>query len=81
MLEKCANPACMEKFRNLRFGKVFVTEIEIDDQDRAAAHVRERRYYWLCSSCCRTMRVVVQKGKRIEVVPLHLDATAARAAS
>jgi hypothetical protein len=43
--------------------------------------LRQLRYFWLCTSCCRTMTVVAKKREGIEIVPLPASATAARAAS
>lgn len=81
MLEKCANPRCSARFLRLRDGKVFVTEAEADDHSSVSGHGRQREYYWLCNSCCRTMTVTVEKGKRAHVVPLPESATATRVAS
>jgi len=33
MLDKCANPVCPEIFRNLRDGRLFVTEVEAVHQN------------------------------------------------
>jgi hypothetical protein len=81
MFDKCANPVCPAIFRNLRDGRVFVTEVESEYQSSDSGHARKRRYFWLCSSCCRTMTLAVEKGKGAQVVPLPESATAARAAS
>ena len=80
MLEKCANPACRAIFRRLRDGRVFVTEVEADYRS-GAGETRRRQYFWLCNSCCRTMTIVAEKGKRAQVVPLPMTEAAARAAS
>ena len=80
MLDKCANPPCFATFRNLRDGRVFVTEVELDYQRGAGGRVRQLQYLWLCNSCCRTMTVASGRGKRIQVVPLSAPATAARGA-
>ena len=81
MLDKCANPACSATFHRLRDGTVFVTEVEADYQSSASGRARRRQYSWLCNSCCRTMTVIAENGKTIQVVPLPATATAARAAS
>lgn len=78
MLDKCANSLCPAIFRTLRDGKVFVTETEAIHQSRVSDHGRQRQYFWLCTSCCRTMTVMVEKGKSAQVVPLQHSATAAR---
>ncbi len=81
MVEKCANPACSAIFRSLRDGRVFVTEVETDYQSSASGRARKRQYFWLCNSCCRTMTIIADKGKRVQVVPLPATAIAARAVS
>jgi hypothetical protein len=81
MVAKCANPACFATFHSLRDGRVFVTECETDYPSDASERVRQRQYFWLCNSCCRTMTVTVERGKRVQIVPLPAPATAARAAS
>lgn len=79
MLDKCANPACSALFRRLRDGRLFVTEVEADYQSSASGHARQRQYSWLCNSCCRTMTVIAERGKSVQVVPLPATAIAARA--
>ena len=81
MLDKCANPACSETFRRLRDGRVFVMEIESDYQSSTNERARQRQYFWLCNSCCLTMTVISEKGKRARVVPLPVTGVRARAAS
>lgn len=81
MLDKCANPTCSATFRRLRDGRVFVAEPEADHRSGATQLVRQRQYFWLCNSCCHTMTVIAEKGKRVQVVPLSGTATAGRAPS
>jgi len=80
MVDKCANPKCSATFRRLCDGKLFVTEVETDYHNSVSGHQRLREYSWLCNSCCRTMIVIVEKGKRAQVVPLLKSATGVRAA-
>ena len=75
MLDKCANPACSEKFRRLCDGRVFV----IDVQNSASGTVRQRQYFWLCNSCCHTMTVILDRAKGVQVVPLPASGTAGAA--
>ena len=42
MLNKCANPVCGALFRNLRDGRVFVTEVESECQSSISDHGRQR---------------------------------------
>lgn len=60
VLGKCANPECPATFRNFRDGRVFVTEVEADYQTGVSGHARQSQYFWLCSSCCRTMAVTAR---------------------
>ncbi len=81
MVEKCANPRCSAIFRTLREGRVFVKEIEGDARGEGGRRSRQLHYFWLCSSCCRTMTVVTENGRNITVAPLPVSATITRAAS
>ena len=81
MLGKCANPTCSAKFLRLRDGRLFVTEVKGDGQGNTKGYEPQLQYYWLCSSCCRTMTVALGKGKKSQVVPLPKSAAAAQAAS
>jgi hypothetical protein len=76
MLDKCANPACSETFRRLRDGRVFVIEVE-----SSASRPHQRQHFWLCNSCCRSMMVVVDKDKGVQVRPRPESETATQAAS
>jgi hypothetical protein len=77
MLDKCANPACSEIFRRLRDGRVFVIEVE----SSASSPPHQRQHFWLCNSCCRSMMVVVDKDKGVQVRPRPESETATQAAS
>ncbi len=58
MVSKCANPACMAPFRYLHEGRIFTVPAE---PRAGTAPVVER--YWLCSTCCDSMTLVLQRGK------------------
>jgi len=81
MLDKCANPACSATFLRLRDGKLFVAEVEVDDNGCVSKHRRQIEYFWLCNYCCRSMTIAVKKGKRAQVVLLPESVTATPAAS
>ncbi len=81
MLDKCANPACSATFRRLRDGRVFVMEVEGNNQSSGSERARQRQYFWLCNSCRLTMTVISEKGKSARVVPLPATPISARAAS
>ena len=75
MVDKCANPACSEKFRRLSEGRVFVIEVQADDPKGQSA--RQLQYFWLCNSCCHTMTVMLDRANGVRVVPLAKSGTAA----
>jgi hypothetical protein len=75
MLAKCANPKCSASFLYLRQGRLFVLDVADDAvnggpsrDERLVAH--RLRYFWLCDMCHRSMTVVTEKGRGVEVVPL-----------
>ncbi len=69
--------ACSATFRNLRDGRVFVKEVAANLRDGDGERSRRPHYFWLCKSCCRTMTVIVENGKRAQVVPLPATANVA----
>ena len=75
MVDKCANPACSEKFRRLSEGRIFVIEARSDDQRSNSAC--QLQYFWLCNSCCHTMTVMLDRANGVQVVPLPASGTAA----
>ena len=81
MVEKCVNPACSATFHTLREGRVFVKEVAGDPCVDGRRHPRQLCYFWLCNSCCRTLTVIVEKGKGVRVAPLPTSPTPARVAS
>src|SRR5215470_17682148 len=46
MLAKCANPACLTRFRYLESGTLFRLENDPRSSDQTF-----REYFWLCSGC------------------------------
>lgn len=80
MVHKCANPACSATFRRLRDGRIFVVELEGDPRSESKDNAHQLHYFWLCNSCRRTMTVIVEKRKGVQVVPLG-SARDTRAAS
>ena len=81
MVDKCANPACTATFHRLSDGRLFVKEVPADFSSNGNGLTRQLHCFWLCNSCCRTMTVITERGKKAQVVPLPANATAARAAS
>lgn len=80
MVDKCANPACSATFRRLRDGRIFVLEVERDSRSEGKGYSRQLRYFWLCNTCRRTMTVILENRKGVQVVPL-VSATDTRTAS
>jgi hypothetical protein len=77
MLTKCANPKCNAQFRYLHEGKLFIV-----DNGPARRHCAERRatnnqtndqlgYYWLCSTCSRSMVVVSGQSVQARLPAKH----------
>jgi hypothetical protein len=75
MLAKCANPACSATFRYLHEGELCAIEskaVSFGRKSRAdpeyAFNSHTFEYFWLCSSCCRAMRVQVDGVHGVTVV-------------
>ena len=62
MVSKCANPACMAPFRYLHEGRIFTVGASGREHRHDGADPKVERY-WLCSSCCDSMTLVLQRGK------------------
>lgn len=62
MLSKCANPACLARFRYLREGKIFNIEIKAPGDAEVARFKDKIEHFWLCESCARVMKVVWVNG-------------------
>jgi hypothetical protein len=59
MVSKCANPACLARFRYLHEGRIF--NIEMPGQ--AGDFCRPRiELYWLCFDCARSLKLVADNG-------------------
>lgn len=76
MVAKCANPTCSATFRYLHEGELYAVEFEADSRGREApadpeyfGNLHACEYFWLCSSCCRTMRVQSDGNHGIILVP------------
>ena len=60
MLSKCLNPACSTPFRYFRDGRIF--NIESVSSSKTGGSTRQRELFWLCGTCCTTMKVTVRDG-------------------
>jgi hypothetical protein len=76
MLNKCANPGCIESFRKLEDGKLFLVEVEASAaslDSRAAEDVRfspHLEHYWLCDLCASALTLIVEQERGVVAVPL-----------
>lgn len=76
MLHKCANPTCLNPFRKLSEGRLFLVEMEIADP---AGRVRARadgraphriEHFWLCGDCAAVLTLTFERGQGVVTVPL-----------
>jgi len=87
MLQKCANPSCLNPFRRLSEGKLFLVETgsrstsnpELRRWDDGVPHRIE--HFWLCSQCAAVLTLAFEKGKGLKTVPLPEAARRKPAAS
>lgn len=68
MLTKCANAMCNARFRYLHEGRLFLVDTSRAKRRNAG---QDLQYYWLCPSCSKLMRVVVNSNCEIEVVAIR----------
>jgi len=76
MLHKCANPACLNPFRKLSEGKLFLIEMRSSSSpnrngknwDGSSPHRIE--HFWLCRQCASVLTLSFEKGKGMTTVPL-----------
>ena len=71
MLSKCLNAPCSRTFRYLHDGQVFQLEIPAREAGPNAVG-RMTEYFWLCSQCRATLKVVVKNGAA-SVEPRYLE--------
>jgi len=75
MLSKCANPACNAQFQYLHIGKLFAIEYRRCTQARVPISTElvrtndELRYFWLCSTCCKSMTIQLSGAGGIRLAP------------
>ena len=76
MLHKCANPTCINPFRKLSEGKLFLVEI---DGSLAGGQLpanwdgktsRRIEHFWLCDQCAPVLTLSFEKGRGMVTVPL-----------
>jgi hypothetical protein len=74
VLHKCANPACLNAFRKLSQGKLFLVEtppFETPDNPVRRRGLSNHRieYYWLCDQCAFALTLSYEKGRGVVTVP------------
>jgi len=76
MLHKCANPTCLNPFRRLSEGRLFLVEMDIPD---AAGRARTRadgraprriEHFWLCNDCAAVLTLTFERSQGVITVPL-----------
>ncbi len=78
MLHKCANPTCVNLFRSMHQGKLFVVESEGEEAQaqiqtngsRKSRAPRRLEHYWLCDKCFPQVTLTFTKGLGLLMVPL-----------
>lgn len=76
MLNKCANPGCVEPFRKLEDGKLFLVEVEASAASFSARGAGEGRifrhmeHYWLCDPCAAVLTLSFEQARGVVAVPL-----------
>jgi len=74
VLHKCANPACLNSFRKLNQGKLFLVEANaLDGASPEAWRGRPSRrieHYWLCDQCAPVLTLSYERGRGIVAVPI-----------
>ena len=61
MLSKCANPACLARFRYLHEGRIFNIEAGTASESNGSP-IHKIEHFWLCESCAQSLTVVVENG-------------------
>ncbi len=71
MISKCVNPTCRIPFSHLREGRIITV-----DRVLSAAAVRRAEHpteqYWLCGTCSKSFKVVVEDG-RVSTVAMEAE--------
>jgi hypothetical protein len=76
MLHKCANPNCVNPFRKLSEGKLFLVETEGVSLSNPGGRrwdegIQHRiEHFWLCGECASVLTLAFDKGKGLRTVPL-----------
>lgn len=66
MVSNCLNPACRVPFTHARGGRFFSVGHLLTHSDNQNPE-RSIEQYWLCGSCSRVLKVVVENGLVVTV--------------
>jgi hypothetical protein len=64
MVSKCANPACLARFRYLHEGRIFNIERSVDAGESGQHYIE---LYWLCMECSRTLKLVSDNNSGVVI--------------
>lgn len=73
MVSNCLNPACRVPFSHARDGRFFSVDLLLAHFDRQTSG-RCAEEYWLCDSCSKVLKVVVENGS-IVTAPIDSECT------
>lgn len=63
MLAKCANPACLTRFRYLESGTLF----RLENEARNSSDQTFQEYFWLCGGCSLGLTLRLNSAGRLRV--------------
>ena len=63
MLAKCANPACLTRFRYLENGTLF----RLENEARSSSDRPFQEYFWLCGGCSPGLTLRLNAAGRLRV--------------
>lgn len=61
MITNCVNPTCRVPFSHLREGRI-ITVDRVLSAGAARRAERPTEQYWLCGTCSKSLKVVVEEG-------------------
>ena len=77
MLTKCVNPACFNRFRDMRQGRLLRVEKSTAPRSepslsrKKAGASRSTEFYWLCGACSSTWNLALERLSGIVLIPVH----------
>jgi hypothetical protein len=71
VLNQCLNPNCSALFRYLYEGRIFTVERFVTSANEERTE-RQLEHYWLCETCSKSMKVVVENGVAT-TVPMRVE--------